>query len=65
MFLEEPEFKNYKERQAFYREISKNGGKTIHLSKVVGRDGKVLQKGSTYTSDKGDIRKIKRAAKHR
>ena len=41
----------------------KNRGKTIHLSKMIGRDGKALQQGSTYHSDKGDIRRIKRQAR--
>lgn len=61
--MEEPIFKNYKEKQAYYREKYENRGTVIHVSKMIGKNGKVLQQGSTYTSDKGDIRRIKRQAK--
>lgn len=56
-------FKNYKEEQNYYRELNKNRGRVIHISKIIGRNGEVLQNGITYTSDKGDIRRIKRRAK--
>lgn len=46
---EEPVFKNYKEKQNYYREKYKNRGKTIHVSIMYGKDGKVIQSGSTYT----------------
>lgn len=45
----EPVFKDYKEKQNYYKEKYNNRGKTIWVSKIVGRDGKVLQPGSTYT----------------
>lgn len=61
--MKEPIFNNYKEKQNYYKEMYKNRGKTIHLSKMIGRDEKVLQQGSTYHSDKGDIRRIKRQAR--
>ena len=61
--MEEPIFNNYKEKQNYYKEMYKNRGKAIHLSKMIGRDDKVLQQGSTYHSDKGDIRRIKRQAR--
>lgn len=48
--MNEPEFKNYKERQNYYNERYKNRGKTIHISKMIDPNtGKVLQKGITYT----------------
>lgn len=53
---EEPIFKNYKEKQNYYKEKYKNRGKTIWLSKVIGRDGKTLQDGKTY-SKKGVFKK--------
>lgn len=56
-------FKNYKEEQNYYKELYKNRGRIIHISKIIGRNGEVLQQGSTYNSDKGDIRRIKRRAK--
>ena len=61
--MEEPIFNNYKEKQNYYKEMYKNRGETIHLSKMIGRDDKVLQQGSTYHSDKGDVRRIKRQAR--
>lgn len=45
---EEPVFKNYKEKQNYYKEKYKNRGKVIHVSKIIGKDGKVLQEGQTY-----------------
>lgn len=50
---EEITFKNFKEKQNYYKQLYKNRGKTIHVSKVYGRDGKVLQAGSTYTPNAG------------
>ena len=38
-------------------------GRSIHISKILGREGKVLQPGVTYHSEKGEIRAIKRMAK--
>lgn len=60
--MEEKEFKNYKEKQNYYRELYKNRGKVIHISKIIDKTGKVLQNGSTYESNKGDIRAAKRKA---
>lgn len=45
----EPTFKNYKEKQRYYEERYKNRGKTIHLSKMIDANGKVIQQGSTFT----------------
>lgn len=61
--MEEPVFKNYKEKQRYYDEKYRNLGKSIHISKILGREGKVLQLGTTYYSEKGEIRAIKRIAK--
>lgn len=61
--MEEPVFKNYKEKQRYYDEKYRNLGKSIHISKILGREGKVLQLGVTYHSEKGEIRAIKRMAK--
>lgn len=47
----EPEFRNYKERQNYYKEKYKNRGKVIHVSKIINRDGKVIQFGKTYTKE--------------
>lgn len=61
--MQEPEFKNYKEKQAYYRDKYENRGSIVHISKIIGRDGKVLQTGKSYTSDKGGIRQLKRRAR--
>ena len=61
--MEEPVFKNYKEKQRYYDEKYRNLGKSIHISKILGRDGKVLQPGVTYYSEKGETRRIKRQAR--
>lgn len=61
--MDEPIFKNYKEKQAYYREKYKNRGTIIHISKVIDRYGKVKQPGKTYHSEKGEARTIKRKAK--
>lgn len=53
----EPVFKNYKEEQNYYREKYNNRGKTKWVSKIVGKDGKVLQPGNTYEK-KGVFRKL-------
>lgn len=50
---EELQFKNYKEKQAYYKEKYKNRGETIWVSKIVGRDGKVTQQGRTYQPNAG------------
>lgn len=51
----EPVFKNYKEKQRYYDEKYKNLGKTVWISKIIGRNGKVLQPGRTYETDKGRV----------
>ena len=51
----EPVFKNYKEKQRYYDEKYKNLGKTIWVSKIIGRNGKVIQPGRTYETDKGRV----------
>ena len=48
---DEPQFKDYKERQAYYREKYRNRGRTIFVSKMVGRDGKIIQSGRTRQLD--------------
>ena len=55
--MNEPVFKNYKEEQNYYRERYKNRGKTLHVSKIINRDGKVIQAGDTYEK-KGVFRKL-------
>lgn len=45
----EPVFKDYKEKQNYYKEKYNNRGETKWISKIVGRDGKVVQQGRTYT----------------
>lgn len=55
--MNEPVFKNYKEEQNYYRERYENRGKTLHVSKVITRDGKVIQAGDTYEK-KGVFRKL-------
>lgn len=45
----EPVFKDYKEKQNYYREKYNNRGETKWVSKIVGRDNKVIQQGNTYT----------------
>lgn len=52
MFVEEPKFDNYKQKQNYYKELYKNRGKTVWVSKRLGRDGKVLQQGKTYEKPK-------------
>lgn len=51
----EPVFENYKQKQRYYDEKYKNRGKTVWVSKRLGRDGKVLQPGKTYEVDKGRV----------
>lgn len=48
---QEPTFKNYKEKQNYYKEKYKNRGAVVWISKVVGRDGKILQPGRTYSTE--------------
>lgn len=55
--MNEPVFKNYKEEQNYYKERYKNRGETLHISKVITRDGKVIQAGDTYEK-KGVFRKL-------
>ena len=45
---DEPKFENYKQKQNYYKEKYKNRGKTVWVSKRLGRDGKVIQPGRTY-----------------
>ena len=61
--MDEPIFKNYKEKQRYYEEKYKNRGKVIHVSKMIGKNGKVIQQGETYHSEKGEVRAMKRRAK--
>ena len=61
--MDEPIFKNYKEKQAYYRERYENRGNILHISKIIDRYGKVKQPGKTYHSEKGEVRTIKRNAK--
>lgn len=51
--MNEPVFKNYKEKQNYYREKYKNRGKTVHVSKIINKNGKVIQEGKTYEKDAG------------
>ena len=55
--MNEPEFRNYKERQNYYKERYQNRGKTVHVSKIITRDGKIIQAGDTYEK-KGVFRKL-------
>lgn len=50
---EELQFKDYKEKQAYYKEKYKNRGETIWVSKIIGRDGKIVQQGRTYQPNAG------------
>lgn len=50
---EELQFKDYKEKQAYYKEKYKNRGETIWVSKIIGRDGKIAQQGRTYQPNAG------------
>ena len=50
---DEPQFKDYKERQAYYKEKYENRGRTVFVSKMVGRDGKIIQPGRTYQPNAG------------
>lgn len=61
--MEEPVFKNYKEKQRYYDEKYRNLARSIHISKIIGKGDKVLQQGNTYYGEKGEIRAIKRMAK--
>ena len=61
--MDESIFKNYKEKQRYYEEKYKNRGQVIHVSKMIGKNGKVIQQGETYHSEKGEVRAMKRRAK--
>ena len=50
--MDEPNFENYKQKQNYYKEKYKNLGKTVWVSKRLGRDNKVLQQGKTYEKPK-------------
>ena len=52
---DEPNFKNYKQKQNYYKEKYKNRGQVVWVSKRIGRDGKVLQEGRTYTNGERTI----------
>ena len=54
----EPVFDNYKQKQNYYREKYKNRGETVWVSKMIGKDGKVLQPGRTYEKDNGALAKV-------
>lgn len=55
--MDKPVFKNYKEEQNYYKERYENRGKTLHVSKIINRDGKTIQVGDTYEK-KGVFRKL-------
>lgn len=55
--MNEPVFKTYKEKQNYYKERYENRGETLHTSKVITRDGKVIKAGDTYEK-KGVFRKL-------
>lgn len=55
--MENNEFKSYKEKQNYYKERYNNRGTTLHISKIVGNDNKVIQSGNTYEK-KGVFRKL-------
>jgi hypothetical protein len=48
---EEPVFKDYKERQRYWKDRYENRGKVIHISKMYDHNGKVIQSGNTYTKE--------------
>lgn len=50
--MEQQAFKNYKEKQAYYREKYINRGKVLHTSKMIDKNGKVIKQGETYYKDK-------------
>lgn len=58
--LEVPEFKNYKQKQKWYKEVYKNRGKIFFAQPQAatlfadGKSGSIKpQKGKTYKKDKG------------
>lgn len=53
--MDEPVFKNYKEKQNYYREKYENRAKTVWVSKRINRNGKVVQPGRTYENDEGRV----------
>lgn len=53
--MDEPKFENWKQKQNYYKEKYKNRGKTVWVSKRIGRDGKVIQAGKTYEKPKERI----------
>lgn len=53
--MNEPIFKNYKEKQNYYREKYKNRGTTLWVSKRIDRKGNVVQPGKTFEHDKGRV----------
>lgn len=53
--MKEPIFKNYKEKQNYYKDKYVNREKTLWVSKRYGRGGKVLQQGRTYEIPKGRV----------
>lgn len=53
--MDEPVFKNYKEKQNYYREKYENRAKTVWVSKRINRNGKVIQPGRTYENDEGRV----------
>ena len=55
--MENNEFKSYKEKQNYYKERYANRGTTLHISKIIGNDNKVIQSGNTYEK-RGVFRKL-------
>ena len=53
--MNEPIFKNYKEKQNYYREKYKNRGTTLWVSKRIDRKGNVVQPGKTFERDEGRV----------
>mgnify|MGYP000730705297 CR=1 FL=1 len=50
---DEPKFKSYKEKQAYYREKYENRGERVWVSKIISHEGKVIQRGMTYSPNAG------------
>lgn len=55
--MNEPTFKNYKEKQNYYKERYGNRGTTLHISKMINREGNIIKPGDTYEK-KGVFRKL-------
>lgn len=46
--MDEPKFENWKQKQNYYKEKYKNRGKTVWVSKRIGKNNTILQSGRTY-----------------